>query len=230
MSNIIRAVLLALALLASGCGSADRHSATPPAHTRTVTSGESSSTDESSSPSGFRRFASTGDVWEIERFESLKQLVTRSDLVFVGTVTDGHWGREYRDVEVDASGTDVMVARDLIFTLHVDDIIGGRSESLQPGTVEVVIDLIDPPFRLDPPVGEQAVFFLRRIGAPVPGHDLPADPKLLAQDLYRPVSSIGVLDLDRGHLAFPLGGGADWAIDLLGLSWDEAIAQLRSLA
>lgn len=222
------AALFALAVLMASCGSAsgDRTEAGPSA-------GPAETATEPPTPrptrSGLHR-PQPAEVYDIEHFDSVRQLVRRADLVMIGTVTGGRWGHEYRDVEVDESGTDVEVARDLVYDLHIDEVIKGRAVGRKPDSVSMVIDLVDLPYKLDPPVGEQAVFFLRRIGARVPGHDLPEDPLLLGQRLYRPVSSLGILDLDRGRPAFTLGGGADWVPEFLKSSWDDAIARIEDLA
>ena len=117
-------------------------------------------------PSPFAKFRATGDAWEIERFESLYQLVRRSDLVIVGKVTGARWGTEYREDR----GDETEVFRDLIF--EVEPVRGMRGKPVGPrqGQVDVVIDLVDPrSTQLQAPVGEDAVFFLRRVGNPIPG-------------------------------------------------------------
>ncbi|WP_183095038.1 hypothetical protein [Nocardioides stalactiti] len=107
--------------------------------------------------SAFRRYDESANEWDIERFTSMTQLLSRSDAVFVGTVTGGHWGTEYRESEPD-SPEDVDILRDLVFEIRVDRRIRGNSVLGGSGTVEVVIDLYDPrEMKLDPPVGEQAV-------------------------------------------------------------------------
>ncbi len=216
-----------LLMSVSGCA-ADEKELEPPSSADQVIRSEVAT--PSPTRSAFRRLAPKPgeDEWEIEHFTSLRQLVARSDLVVLGTVTGGHWGDEYRESEADAP-EDVEVARDLVYEVRVDGIISSRGGSA-PARLDAVMDLAEPPFVLDPPTGEQAVFFLRRIGAPIPGVDPTPSPRLLATNLYRPVSSIGVLDEDQGQLAFPMGGGADWAVDFLKLPWDKAIARLEELA
>ena len=64
--------------------------------------------------SPFAKIRSGADAWEIERFESMDQLVRRSDLVIVGKVTGARWGTEYREDR----GSETEVFRDLIFEVE----------------------------------------------------------------------------------------------------------------
>lgn len=219
--------VVALILLNGGCAAQEQPVQGSKAEASSTAPVATASTSSTASP--YRRFA-MGDAYEIEHFDSAKELVTKADVVVVGTVTGAHWGHEYRDVETDASGTDVELARELVFEVGVDEVIEGHPVGQSRGTVDVVIDVVDPPFTLDPPIGEQSAFILRRVGAPIPGINPDAVPKLLEQRIYRPVSSLGILDEDRGHMAFVLGGGDSWTRNLLELSWDDAIDKLVSLA
>ena len=227
MMRPLLAVALAVTLGTVGCAAPDR--AIDPVPAGVASSVEAASASSSEEPSPFRRF-NLGANYEIEHFTSMKDLVSKSDLVIVGTVTGAHWGHEYRDVETDESGTDTEIARSLVYEVGIDRGLRGTPVGLKQGAVDVVMDVVDPPFALDAPVGAKAVFFLRQVGAPIPGVNPTPDPEQLARKIYRPVSSLGVLDEDRGHLAFPMGGGADWAVDFLDESWDRAVQHLVSIS
>lgn len=178
-------------------------------------------------PSPFRRFAVDGDVWEIEHFDSLIQLKRRADVVAVATVVGGYWGMEVRHTD----GNDVVIERALVLEFEIDRNVAGAPISDFPDGVEVVLDFFDPKTtELSPPVGQNAILFLRRIGGKIPGHpDIGTDQAALDSKLYRPVSSLGMVDEGSDGLEFPLGGGASWATDFLTLSWDDAIAHLESI-
>ena len=229
MIRLATAGAATLLALITACSSHESTDASAPPATPQRQQAEGSA-DKAPTSSEFRRYA-LYDAWEIEHFRSMRDLVTKADLVVIATVSGGHWGTQYRDAETDRSGRDVVVLQDVVLELDVDEVISGEPVGPRDGTIEMVVDLVDPrKEELDAPVGEQAILVLRRGGAPVPGVTQRTDSALLHQKIYRQVSSLGVVDVERSGLAFPLGGDADWAFDFLSLSWDEAIAELHSLA
>lgn len=234
--HLVVCMTLLPALTLSGCGNttsslpvayADGPHATTPAPTIT--------TPAARTPSPFERFRrlKAGEDG-LERFDSLSQLVNRADSVFIGTVTDGRWGQSYSDKE-NASETDpARYLTDLIYDVHVDSMIAGTAPALNPaGRVTVVMDVVDKTETpLSPPVGHRAIFVLRRIGAPIPGTETVADPTLLATRVYRPVNSLGIVDVGTTGVEFPLGGGGGaWAIPLLDAgNLDAAASLMRKVA
>lgn len=162
---IVSTLVAALATL-SGCSEAKPAQTSDRAPSSQPESAPAPTDEGRAGRSPFAKFRSGGETWEIERFESLYQLVRRSDLVIVGKVTGARWGTEYREDR----GDETEVFRDLIF--EVEPVRGMRGKPVGPrqGQVDVVIDLVDPrSTQLQAPVGEDAVFFLRRVGNPIPG-------------------------------------------------------------
>lgn len=134
----------------------------------------------------------------------MNDLVISSDVVFVGTVTNERW------VELSRL-PDSRQKMGLVYDLEVGKVISTTGRTARGRSVSAVLGLYDARFRIDPPIGGEAIFFLRRVGR---------------TDLYRPTSTLGVLDLDGGRLAFPLGGTARWVDEFLDQGWREAIAYL----
>lgn len=219
-------LLFALVLGLTSCGDEPRQADT--SKNTSSTELESAPPSEKAVRQGPSPFAKlrNGDAWDIEQFASLFQLVRRSDLVIVGEVTGARWGTEYREDRGDES----EVFRDLVFEVKPLRAMRGKPVGKRPDSVDIVIDVVDPrTTQLEPPVGEDAVFFLRRVGSPVPGvPEAGADPSLLDEKVYRLVGSLGILDEGNGQLVFPLGGAA-WAEKFLKSSWDDAVSKIAQI-
>lgn len=198
-------ILVAVVLVAGGCDAGEDRAAPPRVTAGTTSRAASSPTSASLPSSPFGAFAGgTGKAWNDQRFRSLNELVINSDVVFVGTVTGARWVTLPGDRSTTGTATNA-----LIYELEVGRVFSTTGLTARHRQVDVVLDLATTRSRLDPPIGDNAVFFLQRWDGPA--------------HLYRPTSSLGVLDLDEGHLAFPLGGAARWATKFLDQGWRQAL-------
>jgi hypothetical protein len=172
----------------------------------------SASTTQQLCLSPYRRFAADArNSVGFERFRSLSDLVRKSDLIIVGSVTGSHWL-----VEPGIDPPYPLKTQALVYDLRATRIISGTRLSAPGRTAAVLLDLYERRFDVHPPLGHRTIFFLSRLGRT--GH------------LYRPNSLFGIVDLDDCGLAFPLGAHAPWTEKFLDRGWDDAVTRLNSLA
>ncbi|WP_126688203.1 hypothetical protein [Nocardioides ferulae] len=171
-----------------------------------------------------------GALWN-ETFNALTPMVRSADVTVLGTVTEAGPGRELVSEEDGEKLVDVEV----FMQVKADEVLAGNIAD-GTGHVTVVFGPYDEATMAATPwadyVGEQAVFVLRRSGTAVrgPGGVQPANPDLLALNVYTVVYAPGILDADsRGHTRAPWwaeDGG--WPQALEGRPFGDLIADIRS--
>lgn len=230
IARVVGMPVLLIALTATACGQdgGDHHDARATRESTTASPSAPTSAPSQAPESPFRTLAG-GEAWYLESFDSLESLVVRSDLAALGEVTGARWGERYEE----ADGDEREVMSELILEVALDEVFHGSPVSGEKaGQVDVVVDVVDPrQTRLDEvPVGSDAVFFLRRVGARVPGDPQSVrDEALLKRHVYRPVSGLGILDEGPSGTEFPLGGSADWVPDLLQQEWPAVLDAIRQV-